>query len=132
MKRLSLRIDGLQDFGQNIVVSVHLFRRNAKAGADVFSQGDTGTVQHISDKTWTVTGSQDPDVVYSVGHFSIAVESDIVVTQRPDGIRAQIRKTTVHVYDYYDYHQDEDGFSRSTLSNRLHFIHLAGWAQNSL
>lgn len=52
---------------------------------------------------WLPAGpTEDGDVAYGIGHFSVAVGSDTVVRESADGLRAEIAYK-VYVWDYYNF-----------------------------
>ncbi|QIS09192.1 hypothetical protein [Nocardia arthritidis] len=81
--------------------------------------------------------TDNSDITYALGHFSIAVGSDVTVAKSDDtnGLTAKIWYT-VYIYDFYYYHLSSDGSwdieraFKTGVDGDMRQLEEAGWARS--
>ncbi|MET7774036.1 hypothetical protein [Nocardia sp. NPDC005366] len=80
--------------------------------------------------------TDDPDVKFSIGHFSVSVGSDTIVRESAEGLRAEI-KYKVYIWDYYNFDTHtwvpfgnvKENIAND-IGNHMRQLEEAGWARS--
>ncbi|WP_328406283.1 hypothetical protein [Nocardia sp. NBC_00403] len=95
-----------------------------------------GTMRELT-SNWHPGGpTNDPDVAFSIGHFSVAVGSDTIVRESADGLRAEI-SYKAYVWDYYNFDTHTwipfgnlKANIANNIGNHMRQLEEAGWARS--